>query len=50
MTTINPQRIGGGVKNEWEKLCKTKIAGGLDLRETLKWNIAAICKLAWCVT
>ncbi|XP_048491597.1 uncharacterized protein LOC125492898 [Beta vulgaris subsp. vulgaris] len=33
----------------WEKLCKPKTAGGLGLRSTINWNIAAVGKLAWCI-
>ncbi|XP_057250781.1 uncharacterized protein LOC130591469 [Beta vulgaris subsp. vulgaris] len=37
----------GSVK--WESLCKPKAAGGLGLRSTINWNIAAVGKLAWCI-
>ncbi|XP_010666883.1 uncharacterized protein LOC104884000 [Beta vulgaris subsp. vulgaris] len=33
----------------WSDLCKPKKAGGLAFRDVLKWNIAAVSKLAWSI-
>ncbi|XP_074267057.1 uncharacterized protein LOC141590359 [Silene latifolia] len=36
-------------KVSWEKVCTPKCEGGLGIRNSLYWNAAAICKLAWWV-
>ncbi|XP_048493032.1 uncharacterized protein LOC125493606 [Beta vulgaris subsp. vulgaris] len=33
----------------WADMCKTKKAGGLALRDVLKWNTAAVSKLVWSI-
>ncbi|XP_074265704.1 uncharacterized protein LOC141588150 [Silene latifolia] len=31
----------------WEKVCVSKCEGGLGIRNSYAWNLAAICKLSW---
>lgn len=31
----------------WKQVCKSKIEGGLGMRDCDKWNKAAIIKLIW---
>jgi hypothetical protein len=33
----------------WDRLCKSKAAGGLGLRNTIKWNEAALGKYVWAI-
>ncbi|KAM6543727.1 hypothetical protein CsatB_008174 [Cannabis sativa] len=41
--------INGLGQVSWDRLCKSKAAGGLGLRNTIKWNEAALGKYVWAI-